>query len=541
MEGIKIEVTGNIAKVIEKPNKITSGTVGLPVEFTFDSQWEGLRKIAVFQAGCTRKYTAVANNTTAVPMEVLEKPNVRLNIGVYGEKKDGSVALPTIWANLGQIYAGAVPEGSVSGDVVIAKRYYDGAMLAAEDAVAAAQKAESEAGVAKTHSYRAASAAERAAIAEEAVYQVAKIVCTATGSEISLLDAANAPLRGLSVYGKTTRSGTALNAAGAGGSITATVSRNGNISSSFGRTAPVGRVQNPLNSQWADPVSIGGVKIGGSDDNSYIFAFRAAQNSAGTDITSTHFRLRSITLTDTETLETIAYDFAGYANADGTAKELPIGTKAADGSWVHIDEYGANVKAENDYIRWKNGAVDAWCAFQLNGVPAGRYKIAFTMVPNAKGAAADVYIMPAGEQAIRIPTPDGLHGIEVTTGGYYTDESGKQWHCDEVDLARGVYVKRCGYIASYNGEDVLGAYISSSGSLSKGAKVVYALPKPVETPLDQETLTAYAALHTYKPYTVVSNNAGAGMLVEYVADTKTYIDNRITELRNAVIATGANI
>ena len=51
MDGIKIDVTGNIARVIERPAKITSGTVGLPVEFVFDSPWDSLTKMAVFRAG----------------------------------------------------------------------------------------------------------------------------------------------------------------------------------------------------------------------------------------------------------------------------------------------------------------------------------------------------------------------------------------------------------------------------------------------------------------------------------------------------------
>lgn len=50
MDGIKIEVTGNIARVIVRPARITAGTVGLPVEFSFDSQWDGLIKTAVFRA-----------------------------------------------------------------------------------------------------------------------------------------------------------------------------------------------------------------------------------------------------------------------------------------------------------------------------------------------------------------------------------------------------------------------------------------------------------------------------------------------------------
>ena len=48
---IKVQVTGNIATVTERPRRITSGTVGLPVEFTFDSQWDGLTKVVMFRAG----------------------------------------------------------------------------------------------------------------------------------------------------------------------------------------------------------------------------------------------------------------------------------------------------------------------------------------------------------------------------------------------------------------------------------------------------------------------------------------------------------
>lgn len=162
MEAIKIEVTGNIARVIEKPAKITSGTVGLPVGFTFDSQWEGLDKIAVFQAGYVRKHMALVVDSTAVPMEVLARPGVRLNIGVYGVNEDGSVAIPTIWTSLGNIREGAVPGCSAGTDIGIAKKYYDQAMRAAGEAKASAQKAEADAGVAETAAGRAEEAAQQA-------------------------------------------------------------------------------------------------------------------------------------------------------------------------------------------------------------------------------------------------------------------------------------------------------------------------------------------------------------------------------------------
>lgn len=39
-------------------------------------------------------------------------------------------------------------------------------------------------------------------------------------------------------------------------------------------------------------------------------------------------------------------------------------------------------------------------------------------------------------------TPNGLPGVPVSSGGNYTDESGQQWICDEIDFGRGVYVQR---------------------------------------------------------------------------------------------------
>ena len=51
----------------------------------------------------------------------------------------------------------------------------------------------------------------------------------------------------------------------------------------------------------------------------------------------------------------------------------------------------------------------------------------------------------------------------------------------------------------------------------------------------------FAQLHTYKPNTTITNDVGAIMEVEYVADTKAYIDNKFTELQNAILASGANV
>ena len=113
MDGIKIEVTGNIARVTEKPSRITSGTVGLPVEFTFDSQWDSLRKIVVFRAGNVIKSV---EDPTTVPWEVLAKPGAWLSVGVYGTNTDGTEVIPTIWANVSPIQVGVNPDGDPSTD-----------------------------------------------------------------------------------------------------------------------------------------------------------------------------------------------------------------------------------------------------------------------------------------------------------------------------------------------------------------------------------------------------------------------------------------
>lgn len=61
------------------------------------------------------------------------------------------------------------------------------------------------------------------------------------------------------------------------------------------------------------------------------------------------------------------------------------------------------------------------------------------------GTTATAY-SPYREQLLTLPTPNGLHGIPVTSGGNYTDPHGQQWICDEVDLERGVKVQRIGKV-----------------------------------------------------------------------------------------------
>ena len=73
------------------------------------------------------------------------------------------------------------------------------------------------------------------------------------------------------------------------------------------------------------------------------------------------------------------------------------------------------------------------------------------------------------------------------------------------------------------------------------AYAMYCLAEPIRTPLPPETIAAYKKLHTYSPTTTVMNDAGAGMSVGYVADTKLYIDKKIDGVMKALANTQAHL
>ena len=65
---------------------------------------------------------------------------------------------------------------------------------------------------------------------------------------------------------------------------------------------------------------------------------------------------------------------------------------------------------------------------------------------------------------------------------------------------------------------------------------LYALATPIETDLSDADIAAFAQLRSFKPNTTVFNDAGAYMAVQYVADTKSYIDQKIAEISAAVLS-----
>lgn len=189
---------------------------------------------------------------------------------------------------------------------------------------------------------------------------------------------------------------------------------------------------------------------------------------------------------------------------------------------------------------------------------------------------------PYREQLLTLPTPTGLPGIPVTSGGNYTDSTGRQWVCDEVDLTRGVRVQRVNAVdlstckitgttelavtkrlsimlpirgRDYKTEALCNKlrffvsltqdsphfYVDTANAqvfIPIGAKnpeegeyiLFYALATPIETPLTPDEIAAYKALTTYGPDTVVQAGDGAGVKLEYQRD----VNIAIKKLEDAV-------
>lgn len=96
---------------VRQLERVTSGSVNVyEARFEFSEDWTGLEKTAVFRAGSGKPVSVLLGpeETCAVPWEVLQKPGVRLEAGVYG-KRGTELVLPTVWADLGYIHTGAAP------------------------------------------------------------------------------------------------------------------------------------------------------------------------------------------------------------------------------------------------------------------------------------------------------------------------------------------------------------------------------------------------------------------------------------------------
>lgn len=135
---------------------------------------------------------------------------------------------------------------------------------------------------------------------------------------------------------------------------------------------------------------------------------------------------------------------------------------------------------------------------------------------------------PYKEQSITLSAPITLRGIPSESGNVTID--GKKYLSDVIDKEK--VTRRIGYIASYSGEDVGDLWISTTGQLTTGATVIYALSEPTTETLPPEDVQALADLKTFYPTSIISweteDGVGAWTRAEIVHDPANYIEEKIS-------------
>lgn len=363
-----------------------------------------------------------------------------------------------------------------------------------------------------------------------------------TGNPISVDDAFPAPLCGLTVYGKSTQDGTPtpdapvpIVSAGDGGSVAVKVT-GANV---LEGTAP-------------------GVQVSQ-------FGVTYTANENGISVIGTATNVSSFYLHEDKTLRLTHGTY--YLTTKGLSASAVL-------NFFYVRKITSDVQNQQVML---TEDVEYSLVLQLQEGVTANTTVQVSLTRNKITAYS-----PYREQLLTLPTPNGLPGIPVTSGGNYTDPQGQQWICDEVDLERGVKVQRV-YKVDVDGENAkfvqadnyanlsprglpIALYangqrtygISTFTSLSwfyntvngqflyliaanladqlnasckkQLGKIYYALATPIETPLTPDEIAAYKALTAYGPDTVVQAGDGAGVKLVYQRD----VNIAIKKLEDAV-------
>lgn len=255
-----------------------------------------------------------------------------------------------------------------------------------------------------------------------------------SGEIITITDASNRGFRSLNIFGKTTQDGTPTPDAPVD---LVSVGDNGNV-----YTRVTGK--NILRYPYRDgPIkTINGITFSAKGDGTVTVSGTATTNA------------------------TFFFTNYNFALKKGVTYTISIGDGlVASGAYLWIATDTGNtitgINLDNARVSAFTPKNDVYNAAVYIYIEAGG-SVNGTLYPQLEvGANATTY-EPYKVQEVSISTPDGLPGVPVTSGGNYTDANGQQWICDEIDLARGVYVQRVRKLNAYN-ETVYDAGISASG------------------------------------------------------------------------------
>ena len=404
------------------------------------------------------------------------------------------------------------------------------------------------------------------------------IVCDASGSPIVLTDSSNSNLQGLNLYGKTTQNGTPspsnpipLESAGDSGSIGVTVLGKNLFDDvawfeRFGFTPQsdgswLGKLVNEIcfTNTAKQPGSMYLTATMKTDVNTTPFWMRAYYTD-GTESETLRFwaadtfATKSITTDPKKTVDYIQWswgqggtyyikdvqisfvdgEYESYKEPQTLSASTPNGLcgvpmpKNANDGFIYTSDYiDANGEARiTDYIDF------------VRGVRVQRFK----KVTVTQAYAIRKVVNGFGQFTVKLPADRKLGSYCLCS--HYEVPIYHDGNDDSNPSRNAIIYKRISsdprnVYAVHEGITTLEDY--NAWLAENPLEFLYELAEPIETPLSDEELAQYSALHTNYPNTTVLNDGVAGMQLSYVADTKTYIDNKFIELQNAILATGANV
>lgn len=419
------------------------------------------------------------------------------------------------------------------------------------------------------------------------------IVESAEGKVINITDSANAKIRGLSIYGKTTQADTP----------------------SFDNPQEfISAVKN--NTQIVTEIL---------SENLLPYPY-AEKTLTRNGVTFTDNDDGSVTINGTATADA-TYSFVNFATT--TRKLIKAGTyywsvpELISGVtcqlYLYPDKVTSNYTTQQVANRTFVLNEDMYYGTYIK-VASGTTVNNLTLHPMLKFGSEATPWKPFDKQSISLLIPNSLQGLPVTSVGNYTDENGQQYigdvyDCEKKELTHNLKVINLADLTGYwqcKGVNSGGQGITSFwyfideiisteailcttalqgdagkiyGGLATGigvtknsagrtyivigvettcleditsttnainsfktllseseSKILVAVNPTIESlSMSDEEIAQYKALTTHKPVTNVFNDADAHIKIDYVADTKTHYENRIAKLEAAILSLGGNV
>lgn len=132
---MKIEINGSCTRLVEDASLIQNSASPYSVEFTFNEDWDGFTKTALFEAGAASIAVVLTDDKCTIPAECLKRAGIRLQVMVYGVR--GSERITSGWCVTSMILHKAGLGLGSGGSSVLPDDAYEQIMAAIGDLSAA--------------------------------------------------------------------------------------------------------------------------------------------------------------------------------------------------------------------------------------------------------------------------------------------------------------------------------------------------------------------------------------------------------------------